>query len=431
MGIAQAEGMGMTEWRNWSGSVVSHPATIARPQDEAQLAAIVREATRLRVAGAGHSFTPLCETDETLVSLADMEGDLVICADRRSIEAPAGWSLKRLTEALWEQGLSLPNQGDVNSQSFAGALATGTHGTGRDLASLSSLAEGFRLVTASGDIVNCDRDLDPDLFEAQRLSLGLLGVATRARVRVVPAFHLEERIERRPLEDVLEQIDELAAATRHVEFFLFPYANQVLLKTLHPCEDTGVELPAAGDDAVFQACCDLAAAAPRAVPLIQRSLTRMWRPSTRSGPSWRIFPGEREVRFEEMEYEVPIAHAVAALREVVARVRSERMPLIFPIEFRLVDADDIWLSPFNGGACASISVHQYAPMPWAEAFADLETILRRHGGRPHWAKRHNLSADDVLSLYPGAANFGRVRKSVDPEAKFMNAHTAQLFSFSL
>lgn len=297
----------MTEWRNWSGSVVSHPARIARPRNEAELAAIVRESSRLRVTGAGHSFTPLCQTDGTLVSLTDIEGDLVVAADRRTIEAPGGWSLKRLTEALWEQGLSLPNQGDVNSQSLAGALATGTHGTGRDLGSLSSLAEGFRLVTASGDIVDCDRDTNPDLFEAQRLSLGMLGVATRARVRVMPAFHLEERIERRPLEDVLERIDELAAATRHVEFFLFPYANQVMLKTLHPCEDAGAELAEDGGDAVFQACCDLAAAAPGAIPLVQRWLTRMWRPSTRVGPSWRIFPAEREVRFEEMEYEVPIA----------------------------------------------------------------------------------------------------------------------------
>lgn len=107
------------------------------------------------------------------------------------------------------------------------------------------------------------------------------------------------------------------------------------------------------------------------------------------------------------------------------------MPLIFPLEFRLVASDDIWLSPFHAGPCASISVHQYAGMPWAEAFADLETILRRHGGRPHWAKRHSLSADDVLSLYPRARDFGRVRKRLDPEAKFMNAHTAQLFDFSL
>jgi FAD-linked oxidoreductase len=420
----------MSEWRNWSGSVVAQPQRIVRPCDEAELSQVIAGASHVRGVGAGHSFTPLCETDDTLVSLAEMEGELVVAPDRQTIDAPAGWTLQRLTEALWSEGLSLPNEGDINSQALAGAVATGTHGTGRDLGSLSSLAEGFRLVTASSEIVECDRETNPELFQAQRLSLGLLGVATRVRMRVMPAYHLEERIDRRPLAEILEQLDHLAGATRHFEFFLFPYASSVMLKTLHPCHEGG-EPEDGGGDEVFQACCDLAAAAPRAVPMIQRTLTRMWRSSTRSGPAWRIFASERDVRFEEMEYEVPVANAVPALKAVVARIRAARMPLIFPIEFRLVCGDDIWLSPFHAGPCASISIHQYARMPWAEHFAELEQILREHGGRPHWAKRHTLSSADVLALYPKAADFGRVRKAVDPAGKFTNAHTRDVFGFSL
>ena len=173
------------------------------------------------------------------------------------------------------------------------------------------------------------------------------------------------------------------------------------------------------------------ATAPRSVPMIQRTLTRMWRPSTRSGPAWRIFPSQRDVRFEEMEYQVPVASAVSALREVIARTRAARMPLAFPFEFRFVAGDALWLSPFNRGACASISVHQYHRMPWGEAFAELEAVLRAHGGRPHWAKRHMLTGDDVRALYPAAERFGRVRKRLDPEGKLMNAHTTQLFGWSL
>jgi FAD-linked oxidoreductase len=424
-----AQQVGRAEWRNWSGSVTATPASIVRPRDEAELARLVRDARRVRVAGAGHSFMPLCATDGLLVSLADMAGEMAVAPDRQTIEAPAGWSLARLTEALWREGLSLPNQGDVNPQALGGALATGTHGTGRDLGSLSTLAEGFRLVTASGDVVDCDRTANRDLFEAQRLSLGLLGIAVRARVRVVPALHLEERIERRPLDEVLDRLDELAAATRHMEFFLFPHARSVILKTLHPCEPGG-DPRDDGGDAVFQACCDLAAAAPRSVPMIHRTLTRLWRPSVRSGPAWRIFPSERSVRFEEMEYEVPVVAAAQALKAVVERVRAKRMPLAFPFEFRLVAGDDIWLSPFHAGPCASISVHQYHRMPWESSFAELEAILRAHGGRPHWAKRHTLTADDVLALYPRAGDFARVRKSIDPEGKFMNAHLQELFGFS-
>lgn len=420
----------MTEWRNWSGSVVARPEVIARPRNEAELATIVRTARQVRVTGAGHSFMPLCETTGTLVSLENMAGELVVAADRQSVDAPAGWSLKRLTAALWAQGLSLPNQGDVNPQSLGGALATGTHGTGQGLGSLSTLAQSFRLVIADGSIIDCDRAAEPELFEAQRLSLGLLGIATRARVTVVPALHLEERVEQQPLAQVLERLPELAAATRHMEFFLFPYAGSVTLKTLHPT--TAVELTAQeGDDRVFQACCDLAAAAPRSVPMIQRTLARVSRASTRSGPAWQIFPSERTVRFEEMEYELPLANAIAALHEVLAVTRARRMPLIFPFEFRMVATDNIWLSPFHAGPCASISVHQYATMAWSSHFAELEAVFRAHGGRPHWAKRHTLTSADVRGLYPMAEAFGRVRKRVDPQGKFMNDHLRTLFDFSL
>ena len=420
----------MSEWRNWSGSVVAHPAVIARPRDEAELAAIVRGAAQVRVTGAGHSFMPLCETKGTLVSLDDMAGELLVAADCQSVDAPAGWSLKRLTQALWARGLSLPNQGDVNPQSLGGALATATHGTGRELGSLATLARAFRLVLADGNIVDCDPVNEPELFEAQRLSLGMLGIATRARIAVIPALHLEERIEQRSLAEVLDHLPDLAAATRHMEFFLFPYARSVTLKTLHPTA-AGELTEDEGDDRVFQACCDLAAAAPRSVPLIQRTLASMTRASTRTGPAWRIFPSERTVRFEEMEYEIPVANAVAALREAIDLVRTRRMPLMFPFEFRMVAGDDIWLSPFHAGPCASISVHQYAPMPWAEHFTGLEAIFRAHGGRPHWAKRHTLTSSDVRALYPTAEAFGQVRKSVDPQGKFMNDHLRQLFDFSL
>jgi FAD-linked oxidoreductase len=430
VGAASPKGLGVTEWRNWSGSVVAHPAALERPRDEDELAAIVRTAAQVRVTGAGHSFMPLCETAGTLVSLDDMQGALIVAADRQTVEAPAGWSLKRLTEALWAEGLSLPNQGDVNPQSLGGALATGTHGTGRDLQSLAALARAFRLVLADGSIVDCDAATRPDLFQAQRLSLGMLGVATRVRIAVIPALHLEERIERRLLSEVLDRLPELAAATRHMEFFLFPYADTVTLKTLHPTAPGDLSREEGGDG-VFQACCDFAAAVPRSVPMLQRTLSRLTRPSRRTGPAWRIFPSERTVRFEEMEYELPVANAVDALREALALLRSRKMPLAFPFEFRMVAADDIWLSPFHAGPCASISVHQYAGMPWDEHFAELEAVFRGHGGRPHWAKRHTLTSADVRALYPKADAFGQVRKHVDPEGKFMNDHLRRLFDFSL
>ncbi len=421
----------MAEWRNWSGSVVGQPTQIAAPKSEAELCALVAAAAKVRVTGAGHSFMPLCETDGLLLTLGDMEGEIEIAADGQSAWLPAGWPISKLTRALWDLGYSLINQGDIDKQAIAGAVSTATHGTGRTLGSLAAAAEAFRLVQADGSVIECDRTREPELFQAARLSLGMLGVASRIRMRVLPAYRLQERVYRAPLAEILATWDALADAHRHVEFFHFPYSEHCSVKTLDVVTEGESPEPGAFEDTVFQAVCDLAAAWPRSAPTLQRLLTRAMGSSERAGPAGRIFPSERTVKFEEMEYEIPAANGPDALRAAMALVRDKRWPIIFPFEFRAVAADDIWLSPMNGTPCVSISFHQYAKMAWREAFAGVEKVFQEHGGRPHWAKRHTLTSADVLRLYPDAPKFGAVRKRVDPAGKFLNAHLAELFAFSL
>jgi FAD/FMN-containing dehydrogenase len=349
----------MAEWRNWSGSVRASPARIARPRDEAELSALVREAAKVRVAGAGHSFTPLCE----------------------------------------------------------------------NLGSVSTFARAYRLVLVDGSAVECSPSIEPDLFQAQRLSLGLFGVASRVLIDVVPAYRLEERIEVRPLAEIYERFHDLAALTRHAEFWVFPYADQVIFKTLHPTDDPAEpKEPSAADEIAFRLACDLTRAIPAWAGGLHRLMMRLVSAERRAGPAHRIFPSDRGVRFEEMEYEVPRAAGLDALREAIAWVRRGRAPVAFPFEFRLTAADDIWLSPFHAGPCASISMHQYAPMPWREVFAGPEAMLRAAGGRPHWAKRHSLTREDVDALYPMAERYRAVRRAVDPEGKFLNPHLAAYFS---
>ncbi|UVO50582.1 FAD-binding protein [Sphingomonas sp. SUN019] len=405
------------------------PATLLRPTSEGELARAIAAADKVRVAGAGHSFMPLCDTAGLLISLDDMPGELTISADRTRATASAGWSLKRLTAALWDEGLSLPNQGDVNPQSLAGSIATGTHGTGRTLGSLSTLVRSFRLILADGSIVAASPAENPELFEAQRLSLGLFGVAVEIEFDVIPAFHLEERIEKRRFDEIAECFDDLAAGHRHVEFWWFPHADSVILKTLDlvdPCDPPRQRSDMS--EKGFRRMCDIGAAVPMLVPYLQRSAMKAPMRGRRKGPAHVIFPSDRTVRFEEMEYELPEANGMAALKEVVGWIRKKRLPVSFPFEYRTVAGDDIWLSPMNAGPCASISMHQYAKMPWRGMFAEAEAVLRAHGGRPHWAKRHTLTRDDVDALYPLAERFRAVRRAHDPGGKFLNAHLAELFA---
>lgn len=415
-------------WSNWSGSVTA-PASVARPRDEGELAALVRAAKKVRAVGAGHSFMPLCASDERIVSLADMAGTLTVAPDRKTARIPAGWSIRRLTAALWAQGLAFANQGDVDPQSLAGAMATGTHGTGAALGSLATFARGFRLIGADGEARWCDAATNPDLYRAQRLSLGLFGIATEIETAVVPAFHLAERIEKRRWAEVRERYDDLADRHRHIEFWIFPHADTVILKTLTPCDPC--DPPASTTDieeTAFRRLLDVGAKLPFLTPFLQRLMMKTRFAGARRGPANAIFPSDRTIRFEEMEYEVPRAAGLAALDAAIGWIRKRRLPVAFPFEYRTVAADDIWISPMNAGPVAAISMHQYAKMPWAEYFAGAEAIFRAHGGRPHWAKRHRLTRADVDALYPMAERYRMVRRAADPAGKFLNPHLEALFS---
>ena len=415
-------------WSNWSGSVAA-PVAVTRPQSEDELAQLVRNAAKVRATGAGHSFMPLCESDEMILGLEALPGRIIISSDRSTARVPAGWSIKRLTAALWDEGLALANQGDVNPQSLAGAMATGTHGTGVDLGSLATMARGFRLIGADGEARWCDAGTNADLYQAQRLSLGMFGIATEIEVAVVPAFHLAERIEKRRWDEVRESYDDLARQHRHIEFWFFPHADHVILKTLDLCDPCDPP-PRTTDmeETAFRRVLDVAARLPFLTPMLQRGMMRTNMSGSRRGPAYAIFPSDRTIRFEEMEYEMPRAAGLDALTEVVAWIRKKRLPVTFPFEYRTVAADDIWISPMNAGPVAAISMHQYAKMPWKALFADAEAIFRGAGGRPHWAKRHTLTRDDVDALYPKAEAFRKVRRAADPQGKFLNPHLEALFS---
>jgi FAD-linked oxidoreductase len=415
-------------WSNWSGSVQS-PAVVRRPRTEDELAAIVREATTVRPTGAGHSFMPLCASSDAIVSLEDLEGRLTIAPDRKTARIPAGWSIKKLTAELWGEGLALANQGDVNPQSLAGAMATGTHGTGRDLGNLATFARGFRLVGADGTAKWCDAKTEPDLFQAQRLSLGMFGIATEIECEVVPAFHLLERIEKRPWVEVRERYFDLVNELRHVEFWFFPHADSVILKTLEYCDPCDPP-PSTTDmeETAFRRILNIGALIPPLVPMLQRTMMRSSMKGSRRGPAHAIFPSDRTIQFEEMEYEMPQAEGLETLDEMVAWIRKKRLPVSFPFEFRVVAPDDIWMSPMNAGPVAAISMHQYARMPWRKLFSEAEAIFRAHGGRPHWAKRHTLTRADVDALYPMAERYREARRNADPDGKFLNPHLSELFA---
>jgi len=413
------------------------PMELVRPRDRDELgAAIVAAAEAGRtvsVAGSGHSFTKAAMTDGTLIDVAALRG--MIDADRSSglVKVGAGTVLADLNEELHRLGLAMENLGDIDRQTVAGAISTGTHGTGAELRNISAQVEGVELVCADGSVRVLDAS-EPDLLRAARVSIGALGAIAAVTLRCVPAFVLERIDSPQPREEVLDSFDQRAAANDHFELFTFPYADSALVLERNRVE--GAPRPrgkaaAYLNDIVLEnwALEALSAAGrlvPRAIPGLSRLAAALASGGKTIDRSDRVFASERRVRFTEMEYGVPREHGPEAARRVIEWVRANRYPVFFPIEMRVAAGDDALLSPSHERGTAYIAVHQYRGMEWRPYFEAVEAIMRDYGGRPHWGKRHFQTAETLASLYPAWETFQAARGELDPGRVFTNEYAARV-----
>jgi FAD-linked oxidoreductase len=384
----------------------------------------------LRVAGAGHSFTDIACTDGHLLSLRRMAR--VLDADPASglVRVQAGIRLRELAEELARRGLALENQGDIDAQSLAGALATATHGTGARFGNLSSRVAAMRLVTGTGEVVELDGG---DELRAARVGLGALGIVTEVTLRCVPAFTLERVDEPRPLDAVLAELDALVDGHDHFELWAFPYADRVMVRRCtrgdrapEPRDDRAARIKDRLENEGMTLAGRLAARVPRAVPRLNRALTALVSRDVLVDRSHRVFASRRDVRFTEMEYAVPREHARAAIEGVLGLVARRRLPIAFPIEVRFVAADDALLSPAAGRDTCYVAVHQHVGQEFETYFRAVEELMDGFGGRPHWGKRHYQTAATLRERYPAWDAFAAVRDRLDPERRFANAYVRRV-----
>jgi FAD-linked oxidoreductase len=416
-------------WRNWAGTQACVPVAIERPESTREVAAAVRRAAgagrTVRAAGAGHSFSPCVPTDGTILHLGRL--DRILDADPGSglVRVEAGITLAALNAGLAARGLALTNLGDIDAQSLAGALATGTHGTGARLPNLSAQVEALELVDGTGE----HRTLtarDGDLLRAARVGLGSLGVVTAVTLRCVPAFRLRGVDATLPLEEVLATLDERADGHDHFEFWTFPHSPLALTRT-----NDRTDAPAAGpgparawlhdvllDNHALALLSRTGRRFPRAIPRINRFAASAASGRERVDASHRVFASPRLVRFDEMEYAIPREHAADAVR--AAREILERHPVNFPVELRFVAADDALLSPAHGRDTAYVAVHVFQGMDGEGPFREVERRMAGWGGRPHWGKRSFLSAGELEARYPAWDAFAAARAELDPEGRFEN-----------
>jgi FAD-linked oxidoreductase len=422
--------------RNWTGDLRWRPAAVDRPADEDELVQLVRAtAEPLRVLGAGHSFSPVAVSEDRTIQLDRLSGLEAVDRERQHATVWAGTRLQDLGPLLAQQGLALANQGDIDVQSLGGVLSTATHGTGVTLGCMATQVLELKLVTASGDTVTLRRERDGVRFLAAAVSLGSLGIISRVRLQLRPAYCLTDVRRTQPLEECLAGIETTAARHRHFEFLWFPYSDLALTKTLD-IPPAGAEPPdrrrsfllnLVMDNGGFWLSCQAARLFPRWTPALNRFCARTADQAAYCAPAHRIFPTPRLVRFFEMEYAVPAAQGPDCLREIRAFIERDRLPISFPIEYRHVAADDLLLSPFYQRPSVTLSVHVFAAGDHRAYFDGVEAIFRNHSGRPHWGKKHSAGPAYLRRVYPRWDEFQAIRQAFDPGGRFLNPHLRSMF----
>lgn len=427
-------------WRNWSGGVTETSTLVAGPTSETAVKALVIGASgsglKIKSVGAGHSFNDIAATEGLRLHFDNYRGLVSVNPDTNVATFRAGTKLHELPKLLGPHNLALANQGDIDAQTIAGAISTGTHGTGLGFTGLADMVKSLRMVLADGSIVYCDERTHPDLFEFARLGLGALGIVVEVGIQCVPAFRVAASEDALPMDEVVETFIERARANDHVEFFWFPHADTALVKTnrrLAPGEEPDDSFaPQTAfsrfvDEEVVQnwahqLVVSVGSVVPGIVPRINQFSAALMGHRHYVDDSHGVFVSQRRVRFNEMEYAVPLEDGPEVVREIQRVVDANDWNVSFPIEVRCAGADDVPLSTAYQRESMYIAVHQYVREPHLEFFGAVEAVLQAAGGRPHWGKLHTLRADSLRELYPRFDDFVALRNDVDPNRVFANQY---------
>ncbi|MGI9526146.1 MAG: D-arabinono-1,4-lactone oxidase [Weeksellaceae bacterium] len=426
-------------WKNWSETVKFEPKNYieARTIEDVQEAVLMAKAQgrKIRVAGSGHSFTRLCESDDVLLSINEMSGIIEVDKDNLQITFWAGTTVRRAGELILEHGLAQENLGDFDLQTLAGATSTGTHGTGINLHGISNQIVAFWIVNAAGELLECSKEKNPQLFEAGRVAMGLFGVMVKIKLQLVEAYKLKVEKSLVNFFDILPQIPEMLQNHRNLEFFWFPMTEKAMMKKMsitdEPIHDPHWKNYVNQhiiENYALNAVCNLSYKWKLKAKKINQLMTNFIGTDVRINDYNKILATERMVRFKEMELNIPAEHFQEFFTEINVRIEEKQYPVVFPIEIRWVKADDIWLSPTYKRDAVYFAFHTYWKNHVPEYFYDMQEIAKKYEVRPHWGKMHNLEASYFEKVYPKWHDFMQIRENLDPEQIFVGPYMSRLIA---
>ncbi|MDT0685676.1 D-arabinono-1,4-lactone oxidase [Autumnicola psychrophila] len=381
------------EWKNWSGSLSFKPEQVITPESEEEIVQLVKKARRenrkLRVVGAGHSSSPLVKTKDILLSLKHFKGVEAPDLEKNRATVLAGMTVKEAGKDLYRYGLAMHN--------VAGAIGTGTHGTGRELRNLSSMLVGVRMITGTGEVIEKTIEEDEELFRALRVALGTCGIFLKMRLQLQPFFKLQRKEWCVPIEKCLENLEDLQENNRNFDFYWYPRSDMAKIRVMNKeAED---------------------------MPEISYGTLEL----EIEGNSHEVLPRSRHLKFDEMEYALPAKNAPECFLEVRREIKKKwRKDVAWRVLYRTIKADDAFVSSMYGRDSVTISLHHNAGLPFWDYFRAIEPIFRKYGGRPHWGKKHSLKAAELKELFPCWDDFQKYRERFDPDNIFLSPYMEEL-----
>lgn len=426
----------MSGWRNWARTVESDPVETAAPRGVDELAATIVGARarglRVKAVGAGHSFTAVAQTDGVLVAPEGLSGLIGVDVRRSRARFGAGTLLHDIPTLLHPYRLAMENLGDIDRQTIAGAISTGTHGTGTRFGGIATQLTGLTMVLADGSVLDADERDNPELLPALAVGLGAFGVLAEVELQCVPAFVLDAQEHPEPWDAILEGLPARMAATDHVEFYWWPHTDTVMTKS-NTRLPFGTPIAPVGRASAFLedrvlgtaalgALCAIGHAVPAATPPLNRLATRVYGDREYRDLSHSVFTTRRDVRFRECEYAVPLDALADALRALRTRIEQEGWRISFPIEVRTTAADRNWLSTAYERESGYIAVHRWWRDDHEPYFRAVDEVMAGFDGRPHWGKLHGLGAEQLAERFPRFADVIALRDELDPDRVFGNPY---------
>lgn len=427
----------MLPMKNWAESFEFHPKRVLTPRSTEEAQTLVKEHLKnnrnIRMRGSSHSWTELISTSDSFLHLDAMQGLINVDFAKDCLSFKAGTKLALFGEEAFKHKYALPNQGDVNHQSLAGAISTGTHGTGITLQSLANQLWAIKMITGSGDILEINKEDHPNEIKALSVSLGAAGLITEATMKMIPAYKLKIETFAEDIHLAMNNLSTRNQENRHVELFYFPVGDWVLVKIMNMTnEEDTVKTKAQKLKEVFlenmlYEGLNIFAGKTGSYRLSDKLMRKFVGHTTSVNWSHRAFPTQRSVRFMEMEFNVPFEKYEVVFQEIKVCIKKNNFQTLFPIEIRFVKGDDLWISPASERDSVYFALHTFITENYRPYFEEIQKIFKRHGGRPHWGKWHTLANKDFEQLYPKWQDFKKLRNELDPQGLWLNDHLREVF----